>query len=330
MSAWTTADHRQRHIFVSLGQACCGQAARSSTADHGERGGQVDIRPPPRCQTTDNSPSSGRHRGGRADSVLAGSEDIAGTGEAGGILFATSSWPVAAGSFSAPRPLGVVKEEEGKRLFSPPASAGTARGRRQEHATPADAEIGGSGAGSPAQRVETEPQPAANGGMRDGVTTEPDQERREAPVGALPEPLVLTDEARTLGVVAADAQARHEQRQSVESAASSAGGGSQGRGRGGSGIAKARKRRGQGLGGPKEGDDGHDNPAKVDTEWENEIAKNILSLYQTKLKADLDMKKDAEDDERTVSPSSYWMFRRWNGRPAGDKQPFRFSQGILI
>lgn len=38
-------------------------------------------------------------------------------------------------------------------------------------------------------------------------------------------------------------------------------------------------------------------PVKVDTEWENEIAKNILSLYQTKLKAELDEKRGAREEE---------------------------------
>lgn len=44
------------------------------------------------------------------------------------------------------------------------------------------------------------------------------------------------------------------------------------------------------------------NPAKVDSEWENEIAKNILSLYQTKLKNELEKKREsagqAEEDPR--------------------------------
>lgn len=272
MSARTTADHRRYHIYTALEQAYCGQAARSSTAEYGDRGGHIDARLPPRCRTSGNSPSSGRHQGDCADSVLAGSEDDGGTGEAGGILFATSSRPAAGGSFSALWPLDEVKEEEGKRRFSPSASAGTAgSGDREsgsaeggagrlEHATPADAEIGESEAGSAAQRVEGEPQSATNSGMRDSVATEPDQERREAPGGALREPLVMADGTRALGVVGADAQARQQQRQAVESATSSAGGGGQGRRRGGSGIEKARNKRGEELGGPKQGGEDHDNP----------------------------------------------------------------------
>lgn len=80
-------------------------------------------------------------------------------------------------------------------------------------------------------------------------------------------------------------------------------GGGQGRRRGGSGSGitrKARKKREEELsrssGGAEDG-----GPAKVDTEWENEIAKNILSLYQTKLKADLDVKKGAKENELMVS-----------------------------
>lgn len=69
-----------------------------------------------------------------------------------------------------------------------------------------------------------------------------------------------------------------------------------------SGISKKRKcdKRPQleGGGGSSRCDN---NPAKVDTEWENEIAKNILSLYQTKLKADLDEKRGAREDELVVS-----------------------------
>lgn len=58
-------------------------------------------------------------------------------------------------------------------------------------------------------------------------------------------------------------------------------------------------------------------PAKLDTEWENEIAKNILSLYQTKLKMDMDRKKMAREEELGVSLDStpgsrrgYWCSTR--------------------
>ena len=46
---------------------------------------------------------------------------------------------------------------------------------------------------------------------------------------------------------------------------------------------------------------GQENSAKVDTEWENEIAKNILNLYQTKLKDELDKKRGAREEEAGVS-----------------------------
>lgn len=49
------------------------------------------------------------------------------------------------------------------------------------------------------------------------------------------------------------------------------------------------------------GSGGDANSAKVDTEWENEIAKNILSLYQTKLKDELDKKREARKEEAGVS-----------------------------
>lgn len=39
--------------------------------------------------------------------------------------------------------------------------------------------------------------------------------------------------------------------------------------------------------------------ARIDVEWENEIAKNILSLYQTKLKDELDKKRGADQGEDT-------------------------------
>lgn len=42
------------------------------------------------------------------------------------------------------------------------------------------------------------------------------------------------------------------------------------------------------------------NPAKVDVEWENEIAKNILSLYQTKLKAELYQRRGPREGELGV------------------------------
>lgn len=55
-----------------------------------------------------------------------------------------------------------------------------------------------------------------------------------------------------------------------------------------------------------------DNPAKVDTEWENEIAKNILSLYQTKLKAELTEKRGDMEEKNTVRSAGDKMERLGN------------------
>lgn len=55
-------------------------------------------------------------------------------------------------------------------------------------------------------------------------------------------------------------------------------------------------------------------PAKVDTEWENEIAKNILSLYQTKLKAELDEKRGAREEELGVSQLCVISVQRYTCR----------------
>ena len=154
-----------------------------------------------------------------------------------------------------------------------------------ESTAPAETKIGGIGTGSLPQHLESERQATASGGEREKMTTES-------------EPLQV-------------------QRESVEAVAMSVGG-VQGRRCSGSNISKVRKRRGEAVGGPKDEDEGNNNnnPAKVDTEWENEIAKNILSLYQTKLKADLDMKRDAEDEERSVSPSRSFMNNGPNDQPA--------------
>lgn len=56
-------------------------------------------------------------------------------------------------------------------------------------------------------------------------------------------------------------------------------------------------------GGIEEGCGGASSPAKVDSEWENEIARNILSLYQTKLKVELIKKRGTREEELEVSSS---------------------------
>lgn len=49
-----------------------------------------------------------------------------------------------------------------------------------------------------------------------------------------------------------------------------------------------------------EGSDGGNNSAKVDIEWENEIARNILSLYQTRLRVGMAEKRGTMEEESDV------------------------------
>lgn len=49
------------------------------------------------------------------------------------------------------------------------------------------------------------------------------------------------------------------------------------------------------------GDDGANSLVKAESEWENTLAQNILSLYQTKLKAELDVKESDRDEGSMVS-----------------------------
>ena len=91
-----------------------------------------------------------------------------------------------------------------------------------------------------------------------------------------------------------------------------AGGRNQGRNQGSDENISGRRRKGKpgcgigggGGGGIGGGDDG--NSAKIDTEWENEIAKNILSLYQTKLKDELDKRREAREEEAGVGGVLVW------------------------
>lgn len=126
---------------------------------------------------------------------------------------------------------------------------------------------------------------------------------REAPVH-----LVGTGDTEALGPTAAGGETNgqekansEEKRRSRMSSTSSVGFG-KGRKRVSKSKAKASKRVGEGVSGGIGVAEGG-NPAKIDSEWENEIAKNILSLYQTKLKAELDAKKGTREDELVVSVS---------------------------
>lgn len=221
---------------------------------------------------------------------------------------------------SASLPLGDVAEEEGDGHVSPPVSAGVTGSRVQDDPGAAAAAAGGSstldqtaregtefvGEGTDFARkpLEREQQTVSGRFIEDRVA--PAQEHQESCREALVH-LEATDDVRFLGsaTVAGD---RGEtttnsdgKRESMASSTSSAGVG-KGRRRGSIRKAKYRKRPGEGAsGGTGAAEDG--NPAKIDSEWENEIAKNILSLYQTKLKADLDARKGAREDELVVSLS---------------------------
>lgn len=50
-----------------------------------------------------------------------------------------------------------------------------------------------------------------------------------------------------------------------------------------------------------DGADGENSPVKVESEWENTLARNILSLYQTKLKAELDVEESDREEGSMVS-----------------------------
>lgn len=223
-------------------------------------------------------------------------------GEAGGVLFASSPCSTAGASLSASLPLGDVAEEEGETQGSPPALAGAARSRTQ------DGQIGGVGHSTLGHTAHADTETCENGtgsAVRQSIISGGAEEEREdasehAKRGlsdaALQAHLAATDGTRALEPVGGEA--RQDKRGSLVSTTASVGGG-QGRRRGGS-EKKAKKKRGEelsrGNGGAED-----ESPAKIDTEWENEIAKNILSLYQTKLKADLDVKKGAKENELMVS-----------------------------
>lgn len=220
-------------------------------------------------------------------------------------------------SLSASLPVGGVAEEECDSQVSPPASAGAARRRAQEdqrvsvgvnsleHTARAENSTCEDGTGSASQ------QQIISGGGAEERERDLEHEQRDLSDGVLPAYLVVTDS--TQGPVGHDAQ--RDKKGPLASVTSSAGRG-QGRrrGRNGSGSAKnARNRRQEELSGGNGGAQ-DESPAKIDTEWENEIAKNILSLYQTKLKADLDVKKGAKEYEHMVSLSLSVIRLLWVGR----------------
>lgn len=300
-------------------QACCGQGARSSTAKYISRENNVGLKLPLRGRASDSSsPTSGRHQGGCAEPSLTSSDGGGGAGEAEAILFASSPWPTRGGSLSASRPLDDVAEEEGNSRISPPVPADVARNMDQdgqtgdvagiggslEHPAPEGAEFVEDGADVALKHSERDRQRSSRGiaGERDAASGQECRESsREAPMQ-----LVATGGTQALGPAATGAEAysqdpasSEEKRASMASSTSSTSVG-KGRRRGSASKEKASKRTGKGVsGGAGAAEDA--NPAKVDSEWENEIAKNILSLYQTKLKADLDAKKGAREHELVVS-----------------------------
>eukprot|EP00752_Nemacystus_decipiens_P002057 g1969.t1 len=305
-----TASMLQRsRALVARAKACCGQAARSSTADHRQRDTSDDVRLPPHGRNIDNCSSvTNRYHGGDVETAAGGRSDADGlAGEAGGILFAPSPSPPGRASISASWPLGNVAEEEGEVRISPPATAGAERGGAPEgQALETEAlaenqtETCEKGTGPAAQY------PTIGGGAGEDERGDPERERRHASEAAVSTHAVAADDARATGDEGAEA--RKDRVGSRASSISSVGGG-RGRRRcvsdSGSGSSrKARKKRGEE---PSRGDGGskEESSAKIDTEWENEIAKNILSLYQTKLKADLDVKKNAKEDEQMRKQQGY-------------------------
>lgn len=210
--------------------------------------------------------------GGNSEAV-AGSDGDDGAGEAGGILFAPS--PCAQAGEPSPA------------SFLPPASAGAAISGAQEGQRGGETCESGTG---PAAL-----QPTVSDGAREG---------RDSSGGVMPAHIEMTGDARAPGPVGL--KARQNKNESLSSATASVSG-EQGRWRVGSGSArKARKQRGEEPGRGGNGGAEGERSAKVDTEWENEIAKNILSLYQTKLKADLDDKESAKQNELMVRKEPPW------------------------
>ena len=292
----------------ALEQAFCGQAARSSTADYSNRERSADLRFPPHVRSSANSfPITNQHHGGNTETGAANGDGDDAAGEARGILFSSSPYPYPTGGAALPASslLGDVAEEEGESRISPPPTAG-AGGSRAAGVQPDSL---GASSLERAALAKTETKTRAGPAVQHPTFSggEDRREDLEHQQRHLSEGVVATKVGAADGARALDdegAEARQDRSASLASATSSFGSG-QGRrrGRSGSGSSrKARKRRGEE---PSRGDGGAEgeSTAKIDTEWENEIAKNILSLYQTKLKADLDVKRSAKEHELTVSLS---------------------------
>ncbi|CAM9100864.1 unnamed protein product [Scytosiphon promiscuus] len=238
------------------------------------------------------------------------------------ILFASSPWPITA----PPLPSPSKPSDDALGDNTPPgapvllgaaeAAAPDSDPGRQTNREPSDdagdGDITGNNLVSTPTPVERHQQPTGGGGC-----TEPDRtahpQRVQRDSGELqPASLSAMDDARAPRAAAKDGDVISQETRESEPASlsSSIDGDGPGRRRCGvkgggrrRGNASTRKRRsagGNGGGGGGGGGSEDGNPAKVDTEWENEIAKNILSLYQTKLKADLDVKNSAKTDELSL------------------------------
>lgn len=295
-----------RTTFSTLAQAYCGQTGRFSATDNT---GSTEGDGGPQEKTSKSSCHLGRPPGaGCAEAPGTAKGDDGGSGrmgEAGSILYGPSSpWPTAASSTT-----GAI--EDCVRCGGGAAGDGC------------DVEsTAGEGAGVKEKGLE-----AADGGHESvGANQGETSQRTRRDSGNAPPLGTLATEigTRSLGIAVVETEAScpegpQQPEVSLPSPVNNevGRGGSQSRMRGsigggscsssGSGIlskGKKSKRRGQGVsgGGGRTGGDGEDgNPAKIDTEWENEIAKNILNLYQTKLKVDLDGKQNAKEEDLVVS-----------------------------
>ncbi|CBN79078.1 expressed unknown protein [Ectocarpus siliculosus] len=292
--------------LVARAKAYCGQTGFFSATDNT---GSTEGDGGPHEKTSKSSchlgPPPGAGRVEAPGSANGGDGGSGGTGEAGSILYGPSSlWPTAAGAFEDCDRCGGGAAGDG---CDGESTAGEEAGAKEKGLEAAD---GGH------QSV---------GGYQGGTSQ---RARRDS--GNAPPPGTLATEigARSHGIAAVEIEASctegpQQPEVSLPSPVNSevGSGGSRGRMResigggscssSGSGIlskGKKSKRRGQGVsgGGGRTGGDGEDgNPAKIDTEWENEIAKNILSLYQTKLKADLDGKKNAKEEDLVRKQRGY-------------------------
>lgn len=228
-------------------------------------------------------------------------------------MFTSSSWPTSAAP-SPTKPLDGASGEETPPGFPEPP-------RVVQAATPDTGPVCRSGGGTSEDPGDRQTSENSIGSTPEGGqepiegdrSPHPQRERRDSGE-AQPAKVPVTDDARAHRGARIDGDASSEKTRDSGSASfsSSVDGRGKGRRRGGGGNRRSRSRRcgngsgrktrsaggNSGGGGGGAGEDG--SPAKVDTEWENEIAKNILSLYQTKLKADLDVKKSAKEDELAV------------------------------